>query len=362
MAKPLRSEDPNPKSVQFRHFGPLDTGKSSKGATITSLVLNGTALALILILSAMVKNNPTLANKVSSLILPPEPKPLPKPKPPPPPPPPKPLPRPPEIKEPPRIKPPEPRPIPPDIKPVVVATPRPVVLTPPAPKRINPPPAPKYVNLSQPKAASIANNDAHPSAVRLGNPEIKALNGPPVATSVNLGGGMHGMPPSNTGSGPHAASVNLGNGSPQGTDLNGRGRGPTPVKGLSNGYGNNPNGRGAYRGPQAVEIAPPSAREATRPLIATALSQAKAPVLIYKPTPVYTEEARSQHIEGSVRVRIHVSATGQTQYLGLSSHLGGGLDKSAEDVARGMRFRPALDASGQPTDWTGDVLVTFQLS
>jgi protein TonB len=357
MAKPLRSDDPNPKSVQFSHFGPLNDGARSKGATITSISINVAVLLAILVVGMMVKNNPAVARKVAELTLPPKPPEVPKPKPPPPPPPPKPLPKPPVIKELPKIEvvkiPP-----PPEIKPVVVPQPKPVVIQPPAPRKVDPPPAPKIVNLGV-HAASIANNDAHPSAVRLGNTAIKALNGPAVATNVNLGGGMPGMNASNTGSGPHAASVNLGSGAPGGTNLNGRDRSPVKVAGLATGV---PGGTGNGRnGPVAVQIAP-QAVAVQQQRAAAIQSMAKPPVLIYKPSPVYTEAARAAHIEGTVQVRIRVTASGETQYLGLASHLGGGLDGSAETVARGMRFKPAQDTTGRPIDWTGDVLVRFQLS
>ena len=50
MAKPLRSDDPNPPSVQFRDFGVLNDGKRSKGAAVASIVINVTLLALVVIL------------------------------------------------------------------------------------------------------------------------------------------------------------------------------------------------------------------------------------------------------------------------------------------------------------------------
>jgi TonB family protein len=362
MAKPLRSDDPNPRNVQFSHFGVLDTGPRSKGAAIFSISLNVAIAAAIIILGYAVKNNPVLKAKIDTMYLPPKPPPEPpKPKVPPPPPP-KPLPKPPEIKiQPPKIKIPEPVKLPPEIKPVVVPTPKPVVLTPPAPKKVDPPPAPKVVNLAAKAApAAIANNDAHPSAVRLGNPEIKALNSAAVATPVNLGGGMRGMPPGNTGSGPHSVSVNVGNGAPSGTNLNGKDRAPAKIAGLSTGV---PGGTGTGRsGPVAVQIAPPAAAVPPPALGAVVHRQGSAPVVTYKPAPVYTEEAKAQHIEGAVQIRIKVTAAGQVIFLGITKGLGHGLDQSAQTVVNGMKFKPATDETGHPIDWTGDVLVRFQLS
>jgi TonB family protein len=68
------------------------------------------------------------------------------------------------------------------------------------------------------------------------------------------------------------------------------------------------------------------------------------------------------HLEGTVSVRLRVSAAGRVQVLGVSSGLGHGLDESAENAVRATRFQPALDASGHPTDWEGVVNVAFQLA
>ena len=357
MVKPLVSNDPNPKDVSFSHFGVLDDGKRSRGAAITSIVINGSILLIMVVLGMIVKTNPEMAKKLEAVYLapkPPEPKPAPKP---PPPPPPKPLPEVPKIKlEPPKIKLPEPEKVP-EIKPMVVPVPKPVVLNTPAPKAITPPPAPKSVNLATPKAASIANNDAHPSAVRLGNPEIKALNGPAVATPVNLGGGMHGMPASNTGSGPHATAVNLGSGSPASSNINGKDRGAVVVKGLGTGV---PGGTGTgSQGPQQVHLqvaqAPPAIAQPT----IRAASLAKPPVVTYQPVAQYTPEAKAMHLEGEAVVRVVFRANGSIDVVGVVRGLGHGLDESALRVAQGIRFKPAIDSAGQPTDFPTTIIVRF---
>ena len=361
MPKPLVSNEPNPKDIRFSHFGVLDDGKRSKGAAFTSLAINLSILLLIFVLGLIVKTNPEVAKKLTLLTLapkPPEVKPIPKP----PPPPLKPLPTPPKIKlEPPKIKLPEPvlEKVP-DIKPMIVPVPKPVVLNTPAPKAVNPPPAPKVVNLSTPKAASIANNDAHPSAVRLGNPEIKALNGPSAVTPVNLAGGMHGMPASNTGSGPHATAVNMGSGSPAGTDVAGKGRGPVVVKGLNTGVTGS-TGTGPNRGPVQVQMQQAPVAQAARP-VAVATAVAPKLVLIYKPEPVYTPEAKALHLEGTVTLHIKVLSSGAVQVLGLVRGLGHGLDESAETATRATRFKPPVDGNGNPTEFETNVIVRFQLS
>jgi len=357
--KPLRSADPNPRSVQFSHFGVLNDGSSSKGAFFTSTVFNIVVLLLALIIGNAVKNEiKERKDKLTSITL------VTKEEPPKPPPPkiipPKPLPEPPKPIEPPRIHPP-PVPLPPDIKPIVVPTPK-VNLTPPAPKKVDPPPAPKLVSLANAHAASVPNNDPHPSAVRLGRPDSPIspnMTGPAVSR-VNLSAGMPNMPSGNTGNGPPSKSVNLGNGSPQGTNLQGRSAAITPIKGLNNGV---PGGTGTgNRGPVSVQIAPPQQQVATVRPAPVVSAMAHTPIVTVNPRPVYTAEARAAHIEGDVRVNVRFLANGSMQVLGIASGLGHGLDQAAIAAAQGIRFKPATDSAGNPVDFTSTITVHFVLN
>jgi TonB family protein len=354
--KPLKSADPNPHSVQFSHFGVLNDGANSKGAFIFSAVLNSSVLFILVLISLAVVNRAaerkekltviTLAHKEE----PPKP----------PPPkivPPKPLPEPPKPVQPPKIQPP-PVQLPPELKPIVVPTPK-VNLTPPAPKKVDPPPAPKVVSLANAHAASIVNNDAKASAVKLGNPTSPVNPTGPAVSRVNLSAGMPGMPTSNTGNGPPSKTVNLGNGSPQGTNLQGRSAAITPIKGLNNGV---PGGTGTgTHGPVSVQIAPPQqVAAATRPTPVVS-PMAHGPVVTSFPKPVYTAEARAAHIEGDARVSVRFLATGNIQVLGLVNGLGHGLDQAALTAAQGIHFKPAMDASGQPIDYTETITIHFLL-
>jgi protein TonB len=361
MAKPLRSDDPNPPSVQFRDFGVLNDGSRSKGATVTSIVLNVSVAALILILGYVVKTNPVMMKKVAEITLPPEPPPEPKPIPKPPPPPPPKLPPPPVV--PPKIKPipvpdppPDPKPLPP------VPQPKPVNLPPAPPKKVDPPPAPTKVNLGVAKAASVPNHDANPSAVRLGSPTnpLKPLTGPAVAT-VSLGvAGMPGMNKSNSGSGPHATSVNMGSGSPNGTNLNGRDNASGKVVGVKLGV---PGGTGPltsknYGNVQNVSLGTPPPPARTQTAVAS-LSAATPPKVTYKPQPVYSDEAKAMHLEGKAVVSVVFRANGAMEVVGLVRGLGHGLDESALNAARGVKFQPATDAGGRPIDFPTQIIITF---
>jgi protein TonB len=355
MAKPLRSEDPNPPSVQFRDFGVLNDGKRSKGATIASVVINVSLMAMVVILGYVIKTNPAVAKQIAILTLPPQPKPTPKP----PPPPPKPLP--PTPTPPPRVPPPTVIEPPPTVKPLPIPQPKPVNLQPPAPpKAVNPPPAPVKVNLGRAEAASVVNHDANPTPVRLGSPTnpLQPLTGPAVS-HVNLGvAGMPGMKASNSGNGPHASAVNLGSGSPNSSNMNGRDNAAGTVKGVKLGSGTGPLTSKNYAAVAPVQLGTPPP-VAARQTVASSLSSATPPKVTFKPNPVYSDDAKEHHIEGDAVVRVIFHANGSMEVLSLVRGLGHGLDEPALAAARGVRFQPALDAGGHPIDFPTNIIVHF---
>jgi TonB family protein len=167
------------------------------------------------------------------------------------------------------------------------------------------------------------------------------------------------MPAGNTGNGPPSKSVNLGNGSPQGTNLNGRSAAVVPVKGLNNGV---PGGTGTGRnGPVSVQIAPPQQQvAASHPTVVSAM--AHPPVITFTPKPVYSAEARSLNLEGEARVSVRLSANGTVQVLALVHGLGHGLDQAALAAAQGIRFKPATDGAGHPVDSTNTVVIRFAIN
>jgi TonB family protein len=362
MAKPLRSDDPNPPSVQFRDFGVLNDGQRSRGAAVASIAINVTLAALVVILGIVIKTNPAVAKEVAVLTLPPPPPPQPAVKPPPPP---KIKPLPPMPVPPPKIKLPTPTPIPPppDVKPLPTPQPKPVFTPPAPPKAVKPPPAPVKVNLGVATAASVPNHDLHPSAVRLGessNP-LKPLNGPSVS-SVNLGNaGMPGMNKGNTGNGPRASAVNLGSGSPNGT-MNGHDNAVGPVRGVALGSGTGPMNSRNYAAVKPVQLGTPPASAPERTTSASSLSAATPPKITFKPEPVYTQEAKEHHVEGDAVVKVVFRANGSIDVIGLVRGLGYGLDEPALQVARGIRFHPALNAAAEPVDFPTNVIIHFVIN
>ena len=355
---------PNQRDLAFKTFGVMDTGAQDTKSTVTSLVINGSILALIIWISTFATKKLVQITKVQT-IAPTFKEPPPPPKPPvvlPPPPvvkmqPPKPL------IDPPKVEVPDPPKVPP---PVFKADPIPArVPTPPAPKAVQAPPAPRPVAIQIAQAAAVANHDQHPSPIRVGsmtNP-INNTAGPAVS-KVNLGqSGAPGMNAANSGRGP-ASPVNIGgSGSPNGTNMNGHANSAVAIKGLSNGL---PGGTGPLIGNHpagAVQIAgntpAPVAIRQQGPQSTTPATT--APKILFKPRPDYTPEAVALHLEGKVYIKIHVSASGTVQVLGVSSGLGHGLDQSAVRAAQSMRFQPAVQ-NGQPVDWDGVVTVNFQIA
>jgi TonB family protein len=363
MAKPLRTDDPNPQSMQFAHFGVLNDGNQSKGSLFTSVALNILLALCAIIIGAAAKK--TIDNRIKLTHLD-EPIPMKKPEEPPPVKikPPKLPPVPPVAKvEPPKIKLPDVKlpdvPKPPEIK---MVQPMPVVLPAP-PKIVQPPPAPKVVNLAQAIPAAVPNNSPHPTAVALGSTSNPiAVSNRPSTTAINLGNkGMSGMPASNNGAGAQSTVVNLGSGSPTGQNM--KGSGPVAVAGVKLGVagGTGPmNAPGRVAGPVNLgQNTPPPMPHPVGPTTATVKS---GPKVLFKPKPEYTAEAIKLHIEGTVSVRLRVSSSGTVQVLGVTSDLGHGLGDSAVRAVQATRFKPATDDSGNPVDWEGVVNVAFQLA
>jgi len=346
--------------MQFAHFGVLDTGTQSKASTITSLTVNLAAAFVVIVISAAtakrtIEKNQLLTNLVAPImekkvepikpkIIPPKPK----------------LPEIAKVELPkitlPQVKLPE-LPKQPVVK---MEQPKPL-LAPPAPKQIIAKAAPVAVSLAHPQAASVVNNDAHPTAVRLGNSTspLNNLHGPAVAP-VNLAAGMPGMNPANSGNGPAATRVNLGNGSPQSTTI--KGNGVMAVTGLAHGVPGG-TGTGPARAVDPVRLGQTAvASSAPRPALAVSPVQRNAPKVIYKPKPDYTEQAKENHIEGVVTLHIRVLPSGAVEVLGITKPLGYGLDDSAKRAILATKFEPATDAAGRPITWDGIVNVTFQLA
>jgi TonB family protein len=83
--------------------------------------------------------------------------------------------------------------------------------------------------------------------------------------------------------------------------------------------------------------------------------------ILSKPTPVYTQEARSMRIEGEVLLEVVLEASGSLRVVRVVHGLGHGLDDNAVKAAEQIRFKPAM-RDGQPADSTVVVHIIFQLA
>jgi TonB family protein len=83
--------------------------------------------------------------------------------------------------------------------------------------------------------------------------------------------------------------------------------------------------------------------------------------IVFKPTPEYTDDARSARIEGTVSLELEFTFTGEVRVLGIVRGLGHGLDEAAQRAALRIRFKPAL-SDGRPVNSRATVHITFRLS
>jgi TonB family protein len=121
----------------------------------------------------------------------------------------------------------------------------------------------------------------------------------------------------------------------------GTGKGAVASAGFSNGIANGKPADSASTG-----LAQPS----TTPMI-----------VLDKPRPQYTAEARQLKIEGDVTLKVRFSADGHIQILGVVNGLGHGLNEEAARAVEQIRYKPAVQ-NGQPVDQVSLIHVTFQLA
>lgn len=161
-----------------------------------------------------------------------------------------------------------------------------------------------------------------------------------------------------------AGSFDLPNGPGQG---NGTG-GAKGARGIvaSDGFGNgvavgekNGGNRGAIQQAGfANQAAVPAAQHERR----TETASTDKPVeVLYKPRPTYTAEAKAKRIQGEVLLQVVFTSTGTVEVQRVVKGLGYGLDASAEEAARAIRFHPA-EHSGQPVNFPAIVHIDFELA
>ena len=122
--------------------------------------------------------------------------------------------------------------------------------------------------------------------------------------------------------------------------------------------------RGAANGVGEVRTAGFDQRASApaQPSVAAVTKPIDRPVeIVFKPTPEYTDEARSARIEGTVSLELEFTAVGDVRVLRVVRGLGHGLDEAAHQAALRIRFKPA-QSDGTPVDSRATVHITVRLS
>jgi TonB family protein len=335
------------------NFGLLPEPESRPGSFFTSMLVNGTILAVILYIGATARQAIEEHHfEMTELIVPTTPPPpekmkvTPPPEMPPPPEPPK------LQMEAPKIEMPKPKPEPKPIQmetkvtlPVVKAA-RPAIILAPQPKAALTAAMPAQDNRVKPSTAPVHFGQTfgvtpNPNATR---PATIAAIGNPYGGNQGPAIAPHGV----------VGSTGIGNGLKSGSNAGTVGKVASAGIPGATGTGNSGNyGRVASAGiPGVTTVAVPRMTAAP---VSTDLE------VLSKPPVQYTSEARQLKVEGNVVLRVTFMASGQVVVQGVVHGLGHGLDEEARRVAQQIRFRPAT-RDGRPVDLTTTITITFQLA
>ena len=341
------------------NLGLLPEPESRSASFITSTVINGIILALSIYVGLTVKHVVDAHKYEQTQLIVPNTPPKIKAKIPPPPPPPQNTPKLPELKlDAPRIAMPKPKPEPklPELKleakvalPAIKPARTSVILAPQPKAALRPAAMPAQDNHLKPSTAPVhlgqtfgvipnPNAKGPATIAAIGN-EYGNMRGPAIAP--------HGVPGS-TGIGDGVKFGNNG-GRPGGKVASASI--PDAAKAAPSGNVGKVASAGISAAPTAVLAAP---RMVAEP-VPTDL------VVISKPEPQYTSEARQLKVQGDVILRVTFTASGQVVVQSVVHSLGNGLDEEARRVAQQIRFRPAT-RNGQAVDLTTNITVSFQLA
>jgi TonB family protein len=351
------------------NFGLLPDQEGRLGSFGISLAVNVAVTGLVILLSIAGARQIKQQHENTAILI----FPLAQPKPIPPPPVPRVhvIPPPPKIEQP-KIALPKPRPIvePPKMEDIRVHEEAPK-LAPAPPKRVTPPPQPKVGLFTSSHPTLVANNTQQPTLKTGGfgdpsgvhiNPDanrsatiaaVGSFAGTPGIGSPGAGaarrGSVHGV---DFGSG-------VANGVPGGRDTHGTVASAGFSNGAIGGTGK-PGGTGravenSGFGGTGLGQASPAAPKVQQAVQNTSV------VLLSKPRPGYTDQARRLKIEGDVTLQVRFTASGEVEVLRVVSGLGYGLDQLAQDAARRIQFKPAT-REGRPIDEVTMIHVTFQLA
>lgn len=269
----------------------------------------------------------------------------------------------------PKIEIPKPRPVVEPPKVAEIKMPEDVPHIDPAPpRRVAPPPQPKVGLFTSSHPTTVANNMQRPSTHTggFGDPNGVHINSaasrPATIAAIGSFAGTPGVGDPGAGAarrgGVHGVEFGSGvaNGVPGGKDhgtVASAGFGHGIVGGTGKPGGAGRVAQGGFGGPAIAQAAPTVRKQEA--------NNATPLVLLNKPKPGYTEEARRMKIEGDVVLQVRFTASGQVEVLRVISGLGYGLDQLAQDAARRIQFKPPT-RDGRPVDEVTMIHVTFQLA
>ncbi len=339
-------------------FGLLPEPERSPRSFIISMVINGTMLALFILVGALAPKKILHNYDVTTLILPAKKEP-PKPKEKTPPPPPVEEPKIPEVKfEAPRINIPKPEPKP-ELKPI----PMDAKLTMPAIKdpKLDVRLAPQPKTALAPAAMPAQDNSVKPSTkpVHYGQtfgvqPNPNAKGPATIAAIGNMYGGNQG-----TVGAPHGVvgSTGIGDGIKYGNNQ-GRPGGKVATAVVPTATVATPSGNVGKVASAGIPTAPTAVVEAPRAVAGPPPTLPEVSV----PVPTYTDEARNLKIQGDVILRVTIFASGQVQVVSVVQGLGHGLDEQARLAVQHTRVLRPGTRNGQAVDMTINVTIKFQLA
>jgi TonB family protein len=96
------------------------------------------------------------------------------------------------------------------------------------------------------------------------------------------------------------------------------------------------------------------------PMAARVGGDVKAPIIVTRVEPAYSEEARKARISGIVILEALIDKNGDVREVNVLKPLPFGLDQAAVDAVRQWKFKPAL-IKGEPVDVVFNLTVNFKL-
>jgi TonB family protein len=244
---------------------------------------------------------------------------------------------------------------------VAKAEPTPPRPEPPAEKAIEPPKVTKTVTVGSfdPTGNSTRAPEAAREVVKAGFDSAAARTPDMKMATAAVGGFEQARGPARTGTDRANVVGDAGFGAGVST---GRGRGGAGGVVTSGGFGSATAGGGGGRPAGTVKASAFDERAEQKTVQAVRQAPRETPLeILSKPTPVYTDEARTMKIEGEVLLEVEFSAEGDITVLRVVRGLGHGLDESAMRAVRSMRFKPA-QRDGEAVDIRTTVNIVFRLA